>query len=186
MSEQLPPQERYYTIEEYYRLPEDGPRAELEEGMLLMSTKPSIRHQDIAWGLVVQIGNYFHKKHCKAFYEIDVQLFADEATIYSPDIVVVCDRAKITRQQIVGAPDFIIEVGSPGTIGNDFTKKRFAYERAGVKEYWIVKDPNEIYCYLLNEEGYYVETVYRNEAAIKVQTFEDLTIDFSRLQLLDL
>jgi Uma2 family endonuclease len=41
---------------------------------------------------------------------------------------------------VTGAPDLVIEIGSPSTRARDETIKRRLYERAGVIEYWTV-DP---------------------------------------------
>src|SRR5262245_66392769 len=39
-----------------------------------------------------------------------------------------------------GAPEIVIEIGSPSTRKRDETIKRRLYERSGVSEYWVV-DP---------------------------------------------
>jgi Uma2 family endonuclease len=44
----------------------------------------------------------------------------------------------LTAQHVRGAPELVIEIGSPGTRKRDETIKRRLYERAGVHEYWIV------------------------------------------------
>jgi Uma2 family endonuclease len=42
---------------------------------------------------------------------------------------------------VTGAPDLVIEIGSPGTRRLDETIKRRVYERSNVVEYWVV-DPD--------------------------------------------
>ena len=46
----------------------------------------------------------------------------------------------LTPANVQGAPDLVIEIGSPGTRKRDETIKRRLYERSGVSEYWVV-DP---------------------------------------------
>ncbi|MCL2520429.1 MAG: Uma2 family endonuclease [Spirochaetaceae bacterium] len=175
-------QSKYLTVEDYYNLPyKETARSELEQGLLLMSPSPSGKHQQIYFGLGRQLQNYFDNKSCVVLPDYDVQLFEDEDTIYQPDLLVLCDLSKYTDQRIIGAPDFIIEVASPGSEKNDLGKKRLNYERAGVKEYWVVRNPYLVHVYLLND-GKYTETVYRNEQIIKTTVFADLAIDFIPLQ----
>ena len=40
----------------------------------------------------------------------------------------------------IGAPDWIIEIISPGSRQMDYYTKLFKYQTAGIREYWIV-DP---------------------------------------------
>jgi Uma2 family endonuclease len=62
--------------------------------------------------------------------------------VVQPDLLVVCDPAKISPRGIEGAPDLVVEILSPSTAGKDVTRKWWLYEAAGVQEYLIV-DPAE-------------------------------------------
>jgi Uma2 family endonuclease len=61
-------------------------------------------------------------------------------TVVQPDVFIVCDRRKIDARGMRGAPDWIAEVLSPGTARHDRLVKLPVYERAGVREVWLV-DP---------------------------------------------
>ena len=71
---------------------------------------------------------------------IDVQLNCDDKTMVQPDVLVVCDREKVIRRCIYGAPDFIIEILSLTSRKKDMFTKLAKYKEAGVREYWLV-DP---------------------------------------------
>ena len=60
--------------------------------------------------------------------------------VVEPDIFFVGEarREVLTRQIIQGAPDLVVEVGSPSTRRRDEKTKHRLYERAGVSEYWVV------------------------------------------------
>ena len=134
--------EKIYTKEDLDALPE-GTRAELIDGALFMFAAPSRIHQEISMQLSSYINSYIKASNgkCKVYpAPFDVNLFSDDSVIVQPDISVICDPNKLTDKGVDGAPDWIIEISSPGTAPNDYIKKLWLYEKAGVKEYWIV-DP---------------------------------------------
>lgn len=75
-----------------------------------------------------------------------VDVFLDERNVVQPDILtIMAERMTILTDegQIKGAPDFIIEVLSPGNKKHDTEKKKTLYEKFGVKEYFIVDPDNK-------------------------------------------
>lgn len=132
-----------HTIQDYYSLPEES-RKELIDGVLYDMAVPDGIHQDI----LLILGSLFrayilkNKEGCRVYVAPrDVQLDScDDKTIVQPDILIVCDRDKITSRCIVGAPDFIVEILSPSTRERDLHLKASKYANSGVREYWIV-DP---------------------------------------------
>jgi Uma2 family endonuclease len=63
--------------------------------------------------------------------------------VAQPDIVVYCDRSKLTEAGARGAPDLVVEILSPSTSKKDLNEKFDLYERHGVREYWVVDPGNE-------------------------------------------
>ncbi len=64
--------------------------------------------------------------------------------VVEPDIVYVSHERSanvVTKANLQGAPDLVIEIGSPSTRQRDETIKRHLNERSGVSEYWVV-DPD--------------------------------------------
>jgi Uma2 family endonuclease len=69
------------------------------------------------------------------FAPFDVRLpdFQDDTdeltyTVVQPDISVICDLKKPDEKGCVGAPDLIIEILSPSTVGKDVKIKLSLYE----------------------------------------------------------
>jgi Uma2 family endonuclease len=141
----------YHTYADYLTWPEDV-RYELIDGAAyLMAPAPTLDHQDIAGEIYFQLRRALAGKPCRAFIApVDVRLpkagEEDELvdTVVQPDVLVVCDRAKLDRRGVRGAPDLVVEVLSPSTASHDHVLKRRVYERAGVKEYWLVHPADRI------------------------------------------
>ena len=135
-------EEKFYTIEDIYAL-SDGVRAELIDGQIYYMAPPNTNHQRLVHFFDREIGNYIqnHKGKCEVFpAPFAVFISKDDNNYVEPDISVICDKNKITDKGCCGAPDWIIEVVSPGNKPMDYFTKLFKYRTAGVREYWIV-DP---------------------------------------------
>nr|WP_233134468.1 Uma2 family endonuclease [Geobacillus sp. 46C-IIa] len=100
-----------------------------------------------------------------------------------PDLVVICDKNKIQKNRIVGAPDLVVEILSPATAKIDRMDKRIAYERAEVKEYWIVDPANQVVeVYLREKTGKFeLRGVYNGDDAVSVHVWEDFFIDLRNI-----
>lgn len=138
------PKEDYYTVEDIYALP-NGKRAELIDGQIYYMAPPTRRHQRIVFQLSRKIADYIDKKGGSC--EVNIAPFAvflneDDLNYVEPDISVVCSPDRLNSRGCTGAPDWIIEVVSPGTRRTDCGIKLFKYRTAGVREYWIV-DPEK-------------------------------------------
>ena len=133
-----------YTSEDYYRLPDDQ-RYELIDGKLYVMETPDFNHQTIVEFVYHQLKEHVrtHGGSCLVrMLPQDTKVAKDEKTIVQPDLFVLCDRSKITRQWIWGAPDFVMEVLSKSTRKKDTTIKFAKYMQSGVREYWVI-DPDQ-------------------------------------------
>ena len=179
-------QSKVYTEDDYYKLPEDI-RAELIDGLLIYNqAAPSTIHQTILGELYTAINNYIKSKSgsCRVFpAPFAVKLRKDKENIVEPDISVICDRSKLTDKGCCGAPDWIIEIVSPGNPGHDYVRKLNLYNDAGVREYWIVDPRTErVFVYYLGQADFQMEA-YTFQDKIKVNIYNDLWIDFRELDL---
>ena len=125
-----------------------------------MSPTPTIRHNQISGNIYNIFYTYLKGKRCVVFHE-STKVFLSESERYIPDVMVVCDRSRIKTTGVYGAPDLIVEVASPSTAGRDRGHKMRAYERFGVREYWLVS-PSEctIEVYLLKDGRFQLDNVY--------------------------
>ena len=127
----------------------------------MMAPAAGTLHNSVGMNLAWIIRGYLRGKRCKVFYETEVWL--DEANHFIPDLLILCDRSKIRPGHIEGAPDLVIEILSPSTRKNDVGEKKDAYERSGVKEYWLVSPKEEtVDVYLLKDGKFVVDNSYHN------------------------
>jgi Uma2 family endonuclease len=185
----LTPQESF-TYRQYRTWP-DEERWELIDGQAwAMSPAPMTGHQKVSGSLFAKIHNFLEGEPCRVFdAPFDVVLPRGEEsddevrTVVQPDIVVICDKSKITKRGGRGAPDWVIEILSPRTAKKDFETKFRLYERHGVREYWIV-DPGMavIHAWRLGQDGSFgEERLYEDGEAAPSAVLDGLVIDTEKL-----
>lgn len=168
-----------YTIDDIYALPE-GKHAELLDGQIYDMAPPSRKHQDILFSLSRKIADYIDSNDgkCKVYLApFAVFLNADDLNYVEPDISVICDQSKLDDKGCNGAPDWIIEIVSPGSRQMDYYKKLFKYRTAGVREYWVA-DPERQLVTVYNFEKDSMEE-YLFGGDIPVGIYEDFFIKVS-------
>jgi len=174
---------KYYTYNDFLEWDEDV-RAELLDGEIVMMAPPFRAHQGVVTELLFQIKSYLKGKKCKVYpAPFAVRLFPQknkrDDTVFEPDIVVVCDQEKLDDKGCNGPPDMVIEVISPSSAKYDRVLKFRKYQKAGVREYWIV-DP-EIKTVQVNilENGHYVTSVFDETDKAPVTVLEGCEIDLA-------
>ena len=175
-------QEKIYTIEDIYALPE-GKRAELIDGQIYSMAPPNTIHQRILMNLAGDIREHIKKRggSCEVFpAPFAVFLNKDDRNYVEPDISVICDKDKINDKGCAGAPDWIIEVTSPSSTRMDYAIKLFKYRTAGVREYWIVNPMKKaIQTYIF--EGEEDSNLFSFDDEIPVHVLGGLTIKITDL-----
>ncbi|MDE7312690.1 MAG: Uma2 family endonuclease [Eubacterium sp.] len=174
------PQPETITLEQYEALPENV-RAEVFDGQIYYMASPSRDHQIISMELSTLFHTYIKKKKgpCSVFHApFDVKINDSPLTIVQPDLMIVCDQSKLDANRCNGAPDFIIEIISPGNPADDYIRKLYYYKNAGVREYWIV-DPRRKIVTVNYFEKNMLNIQYSFDSTIKVHIYDDLLIDFS-------
>jgi Uma2 family endonuclease len=167
---------RPLTWSDYRSWPDDQ-RWELIGGVAVaMSPAPSTRHQIVSGNLFSRLNQILSGRPCRPFSApTDVKL--SDLDVVQPDLLVVCDPARIMPTHIEGAPDIVVEVLSPATSARDLSEKKALYERSGVREYLVV-DPLEHYAirFLLGAEGFDKGTVFAADEPLVLATLENLEI----------
>jgi len=174
--------DQHFTYADYLTWPEDE-RWELIGGHpYAMTPAPSTRHQSVVLNLGVKLSTALRGHSCRCFVApTDVVL--SEVDVVQPDVLVVCDKAKITEANIQGAPDLVIEVASPATGLKDKREKKDLYEKYGVREYILV-DPG-LRCverFFLGADGLYGKgEVFGPAERMTLLSLSDVSIDLSEV-----
>ena len=176
----------------------DGVHDELDYELIggnkffMAAAAPFINHITVVNRISRVFCNYVEDKNNKIFVMTEVDVYLSDSHHYRPDLVVLCDLDKISSggERIYGAPDLVVEVLSKRTMYNVIGPKKAAYEKYGVKEYWIV-DPwiKRIEVYHLVDGKFILGGSYMDAEEdeddkpempidkIKVSIFEDLIVD---------
>lgn len=178
----LQPQPNIITLKEYEALPEDV-RVEVFDGVVYDMASPSQDHQTISMELSTILNTYLKNKKgpCRVFHApFDVKLSDTPLTIVQPDLMIVCDKNKLDGKRCNGAPDFIIEIVSPGSPADDYVRKLYYYKNASVREYWIV-DSRRKTVTVNDFEKNILNIQYSFDSTIKVNIYDDLLINFAEI-----
>jgi Uma2 family endonuclease len=177
-----------YTYADYLKWPEDV-RYELIDGLAYLMAGPDRAHQEIVGEIFAQLHAALAGKPCRPYVApFDVRLpkpgQADEQadTVVQPDVLVVCDPAKLDRRGVRGAPDLVVEVLSPNTATHDHVLKRRVYEQSGVREFWLVHPQDRMLTvYRLIDASYGKPDVYELTGATPVGVLAGVEIAWDEL-----
>jgi Uma2 family endonuclease len=151
------PLQGFWTYDDYAALPDDGHKYEIVNGVLVMGPAPSPDHQSIAVRLTHYLFVHVELAELGRVFTAPIDVELEPKNVFQPDVIVLLNAHldRVSAKRIVGAPDLVVEVASPGTAAFDRLTKHDVYARAGVREYWIVKSALRTVEVLVLENGEY-------------------------------
>ena len=178
---------KQYTYADYLTW-QFSDRVELIKGKIFkMSPAPLRLHQRIAGTVFSKIDGYLENKMCEAYIApFDVRLVNKRkstpdnqiVSVVQPDISVICDKSKLDDRGCVGAPDWIVEILSPGNTKKEMKDKFDLYQENGVKEYWIIfPEYLQVQVFDLVNDKFTLRAIYANDEQIPVKVFDGFSID---------
>jgi Uma2 family endonuclease len=185
----LPAEKERYTFADCLTWGEKE-RYEIIDGTAIMMAPPSRAHQKAVMELSAQLHAYLKGKKCEVYpapfavrpFEREGDSPEDVDTLVEPDISVVCDPSKLDDTGCKGAPDLVMEILSPSTTRHDRFTKFNLYQRAGVREYWIVDPADKSVQVFVLEDGRYTAKDFGTAGdTVKVNVLTDCTIDLSQV-----
>lgn len=164
----IPSPDARLTYDDFLLFPDDGLRHELIDGAHYVTPSPNLHHQELVGRLHLSLGAFLEDRPDRGrLFLSPFDVVFSFHDVVEPDLVFVApDQLDIlTAKNIQGTPALVIEVLSPSTRKRDRHVKRLLYERAGVREYWLV-DPEQA-----------CVTFYRREADGSFPPVAELTAD---------
>jgi Uma2 family endonuclease len=131
------------TYDDFLLFPDDGQRHELIDGEHYVTPSPNTKHQQVLGNLYFLMRSYLESHPVGRVFFAPFDVVFSRFDVVEPDLLYMThERAAeiLTAAHTEGAPDLVIEIGSPATRKRDETIKRRLYERSRVSEYWVV-DP---------------------------------------------
>lgn len=138
---------RRWTLEDFYRERDAAPsgeRWELVDGEVLVTPSPHWTHQRIGLRLAVLLDLYVRAHSIGEVFTSPLDVKLEPELVLQPDILVVpsdllhAETDRVTRLLLA------VEIVSPSSARHDRVRKRPAYQRNRVPEYWVLDDRSEV------------------------------------------
>jgi Uma2 family endonuclease len=175
------------TYDDFLLFPDDGKRHELIDGEHYVTPSPNTKHQRVSGNLFYVIRAWLEQHPIGHLFYAPYDVVFSRFDVVEPDLLYISNARMaeiVTPQHVTGAPEIVVEIGSPGTRKRDETIKRRLYERSGVSEYWVI-DPelDAVRVYRRVEGSFGRPTELSSETGDTLTTphFPGLEIPLSRL-----
>lgn len=160
----------HVTEEEYLEICDEDLKAELIGGVLVVSTPASVRHEQLQGFLQALLRTHVEAHSLGTVLGSRTPMRLEDE-YFEPDILFVAQN-RLERLGLVfldGPADLVVEIVSPDSRALDRVVKRRAYEKHGVREYWLIDPERESAAFYLLEEKKYEEIlteegIYRSQA----------------------
>lgn len=167
-----------FTVADYMRLPEK-PRFELIEGDFLLAPAPNTWHQAVSQEVQMALYLWVKEHALGVVFPAPTDVVLSDVNVVQPDILFIANdhRRIITKPNIQGAPDFIVEIVSPKQTSRDLIVKKALYEKFAVPEYWVIDPEAETIAVFLLEEGQFKQTIFGKGDVVGSSAVRGFTLD---------
>ena len=150
---------------------------------------PRLIYQRISGKIFHQLYTFLQGKSCEVFaapFDVRLPVSSKEPnkvdTVVQPDLCVVYDPEKLDELGCVGAPDFIVEILSPGNNKKELQLKYEVYEASGVKEYWVIHpDERSLLIYTLEGGNYRPSRLFTFSDQVASQALPEFELDLDEV-----
>jgi Uma2 family endonuclease len=147
------------TAMEVFEMLPEGTLAEVINNLIYMSPSPTVGHQVLLSNLQSDINLFIRSNNLGICMVAPIDIYLMDNNVVQPDIVFISNaNFKIIKdEKVKGVPDLLIEILS-GNRNHDLEVKKNLYEKAGVKEYFII-DPSDkaVITYYYDSEKFIIQ-----------------------------
>ncbi|HEX6812203.1 MAG TPA: Uma2 family endonuclease [Planctomycetota bacterium] len=171
-----------WTYADYCRIPADRKRHEIIDGRHFVNPAPSPYHQLVSGGLQHQLWTLIMDRGRGIVLNAPIDVHLRPGSVVQPDLVVLRPRSRciIGDKKLTGVPDLLIEILSPSNPNYDRRTKRDRYERAGVREFWLVDPDAQRIEQLILRGGSYTAPIVASDR-IRLRVFRGIEIDLRKV-----
>ena len=178
--------DRLLTVDDlvqlWSRLPENGYRYELDEGVLVVFGAPPIAHQVVLGRLTALLSGA-----CPPEFVVipGPGVVISPIQYRIPDLTVVrTDTIDLRSQHYAQPPALAVEIASPSTSRYDQTRKKRVYAEFGIPDYWIVApDPQKPDITAFRLDGKHYERVAYASGELTFTATRPLPVSFAPAEL---
>ena len=159
------------TAVEAFKLLPEGVNCQVIENVIYMSPAPFYEHQRLIIIIASKIHEYVTAGMLGECTPAPVDVYLDENNAFQPDIVFILKEnlSIVKGGKVIGSPDMVIEILSKGSKEFDLGKKKAAYEKNGVKEYFAVDQKTK------EVQGFYLKkNMYEAKPKVKSKIISKL------------
>ena len=149
------------SIEEFWALPESMLHIEYIDGEIVMAPAATVPHQRVVRKLFFALQKFVEEGGLGEIFLSPLDVVLPSGDVVQPDLFyLTAEEAERVAEakRVHGAPPFLVEILSPGSIRHDKVTKRNLYEQNGVREYWIVDVGKKSIAQLVLRKKHYVLT----------------------------
>jgi Uma2 family endonuclease len=149
------PRPGQYTFDDFLVLIKEHEKADLLDGVIYMASPESTDDNKlVAWLSTLMVG-FTDELELGEVFVTRVAFRITEKRGPEPDVALVAKRRLrlVQRGFVDGPPDIAVEIVSPDSVERDYVIKRHVYEKAGVREYWIIDPGKQAATFLRRQRG---------------------------------
>lgn len=125
---------------------DEDTRAEWVDGEVVLMSPENIQHNKLLLFIAYLMGGYIEYHGLGDLYAEGIQVrLAELKRRRLPDLLFVSKHrlGALRTAHLEGPPDLAVELVSPTSVARDYREKFEEYQKAGVREYWIVDPQSE-------------------------------------------